>query len=105
MYPMKHNKLWLITFFALLLLGSLSAFAQKSKPKSPPKPPVTQPKSKTTKTTTAHPATSPPDPASANPSGSANDEKKVRDIVAFLEFVLNTLGSGTTSSRDKDVVI
>ncbi len=32
-------------------------------------------------------------------------EQKVRDMVAFLEFVLNTLGNGTTSARDKDVLI
>lgn len=32
-------------------------------------------------------------------------EQKVRDMVAFLEYVLNTIGSGTTSARDKDVLI
>lgn len=32
-------------------------------------------------------------------------EQKVRDMVAFLEYVLNTVGSGTTSARDKDVLI
>jgi Leucine-rich repeat (LRR) protein len=32
-------------------------------------------------------------------------EEKVRDMVAFLEYVLNTLGSATTSARDKDVLI
>src|SRR5687768_13433626 len=32
-------------------------------------------------------------------------EQKVRDMVAFLEYVLNTLGNGTTSARDKDVLI
>ncbi|HYG20193.1 MAG TPA: leucine-rich repeat domain-containing protein [Ohtaekwangia sp.] len=35
----------------------------------------------------------------------AKHEQKVRDMVAFLEYVLNTLGSSTTSSRDKDVLI
>lgn len=33
-----------------------------------------------------------------------NDEK-VRDLVAFLQLLLNTLGSNTTSARDKEVVI
>ncbi len=33
------------------------------------------------------------------------DDAKVRDIIAFLEYVLNTLGSSTTPSRDKDVLI
>ena len=32
-------------------------------------------------------------------------EQKVKDMVAFLEYVLNTLGSATTSARDKDVLI
>ena len=32
-------------------------------------------------------------------------EQKVRDMVAFLEYVLNTVGSGSTSARDKDVLI
>ncbi len=32
-------------------------------------------------------------------------EREIRDMVAFLQFMLNTLGDGTTSSRDKDVLI
>jgi Leucine-rich repeat (LRR) protein len=32
-------------------------------------------------------------------------EQKVKDMVAFLEYVLNTLGSSATSARDKDVLI
>ena len=35
----------------------------------------------------------------------AEQEKKVKDIVAFLEYVLNTLGNRSTSARDKDVII
>lgn len=35
----------------------------------------------------------------------AKHEQKVRDMVAFLEYVLNTLGSSETSARDKDVLI
>jgi hypothetical protein len=34
-----------------------------------------------------------------------NDERKVKDIVAFLEYVLNTIGSSATSVNDKDVLI
>src|SRR5436189_2328453 len=33
------------------------------------------------------------------------DEKKVRDIVAFLEYVLNTIGSSGTATSDKEVLI
>lgn len=32
-------------------------------------------------------------------------QEKVKDLVAFLELLLNTLGSNTTSARDKEVVI
>jgi Leucine-rich repeat (LRR) protein len=32
-------------------------------------------------------------------------EPKVRDMVAFLEYVLNTIGNANTSARDKDVLI
>jgi Leucine-rich repeat (LRR) protein len=33
------------------------------------------------------------------------DEKKVRDMISFLEFMLNTLGSSSTPVRDKEVLI
>ncbi len=32
-------------------------------------------------------------------------EQQVRDMVKFLEYVLNTLGGATTSARDKDVLV
>ena len=32
-------------------------------------------------------------------------EQEVRDIVKFLEYILNTLGSNETSARDKDVLV
>ncbi|HYF68392.1 MAG TPA: leucine-rich repeat domain-containing protein [Ohtaekwangia sp.] len=35
----------------------------------------------------------------------AKHEPKVRDMVAFLEYMLNTLGNEKTSARDKDVLI
>jgi Leucine-rich repeat (LRR) protein len=35
----------------------------------------------------------------------AQDEKKVRDIIAFLEYMLNTLGDRATPTRDKEVLI
>lgn len=40
----------------------------------------------------------------AKPDPAAH-EQKVRDMVAFLQYVLNTLGSSETSARDKDVLI
>ncbi|MBL6447289.1 leucine-rich repeat domain-containing protein [Fulvivirga sp. 29W222] len=35
----------------------------------------------------------------------AEHEAKVKDIVSFLEYVLNTLGNRSTSARDKDVIV
>jgi Leucine-rich repeat (LRR) protein len=67
---------------------AFSAFAQKGKPQKPAKKPAAQ-KADTPK---------------AGAAASANDEK-VRDLVAFFQLLLNTLGSSTTSARDKDVVI
>ncbi|MCA6075493.1 leucine-rich repeat domain-containing protein [Fulvivirga sedimenti] len=33
------------------------------------------------------------------------EEQKIRDIVSFLEYMLNTLGDPQTSARDKDVIV
>ena len=33
------------------------------------------------------------------------EEQKVRDIISFLEYMLNTLGDPQTSARDKDVIV
>lgn len=84
---MKHNKLCVITV-SLIFMMAFSAFAQKGKPQKPAKKPAAQ-KADTPK---------------AGAAASANDEK-VRDLVAFFQLLLNTLGSSTTSARDKDVVI
>ena len=81
---MKQTNLWLLFF---LLIISLVASAQKK----PTKKAVVQ-KQKTEK-----PAVQKPDVVA--------DEKKVRDIISFLEYMLNTLGSSSTSTRDKEVLI
>ena len=39
------------------------------------------------------------------PINAAEDEKRVKDIIAFLQYMLNTLGSNSTSARDKEVLI
>ena len=41
----------------------------------------------------------------AAPSNASQHEEKVRDIVSFLQYVLNTLGSSETAARDKEVLI
>jgi Leucine-rich repeat (LRR) protein len=113
---MRIRKLLLIGLSLVLLLGfSADAQTQKKKPAKQP--------AKTTKTTKTTPKSKTPakgapksdsqvkkepkkqlanEPAIAEGS---DDEKRVRDIVAFLQFVLNTLGSQETSARDKEVVI
>ncbi|MFZ6009900.1 MAG: leucine-rich repeat domain-containing protein [Bacteroidota bacterium] len=116
---MKGSRLWLIT--AILMLLAFGVPAQKSKPQKGTKKPTTQKtstsksKSTTQKTKTPLQNSTPKKKAVEAPkpesivekaqSSPADDEKKVKDMVAFLQFVLNTLGNSSTSSRDKDVLI
>lgn len=99
---------FLLICVAALMLTSFSAEGQTQKKKSAGKQPA---KTNTQKKT---PAKTPPaqtkketkklanEPGIDNASG---DEKRVKDIISFLEFVLNTLGSESTPARDKEVVI
>lgn len=82
---MKRNNLWLIFLFILI---PFVVFCQKKPTKKPPAQ-----KPKTEKTV-----------APKQPDATA-DEKKVRDIIAFLEFMLNTLGNSSTPVSDKEVLI
>src|SRR5882757_5796235 len=59
-------------------------------------------KSKTTKSQKSSKVVKAAPKATPNP---VEDEKKVRDLVAFFQFMLNTLGSKQTSARDKDILI
>lgn len=78
---MKHNKLWLFTV-SLFFIGA-SVFAH-DKPQRSAKIPA---------------------PPSESVVDQANDEEKVRDLVAFFQLLLNTLGSSSSSARDKDIII
>src|SRR6267142_5152978 len=101
---MKPNKLCHVTVCLLILLA-FGATAQKTKAQKPVKKTDAQ-KPVTKKPAPEKPATEKPkSPVPEVGANAAEDEKKVRDIVAFLEFVLNTLGSSSTSARDKDVLI
>jgi Leucine-rich repeat (LRR) protein len=80
---MKQNNLWLILLF---ILAPLAVFSQKKPTKKPP----------AQKTKVEKPAPKPDATA---------DDKKVRDIIAFLEFMLNTLGNSSTPVSDKEVLI
>jgi len=79
---MKHNKLCVLTV-SLVFLLAFGALAQKTKPQKSSKKPATQKVEK---------------------AGSGNQEK-VKDLVAFFQLLLNTLGSNNTSARDKEIVI
>ncbi|HCW08774.1 MAG TPA: hypothetical protein DGG95_15565 [Cytophagales bacterium] len=84
---MKRIKLW---FFIILFSSVLPVFSQKQKTI---KKNITQ--------VSKNKATSPSKPT-IDP---VKDQEKVKDMIQFLAFMLNTLGSSTTSSRDKDVLI
>ena len=82
---MKHNKLWILTV-SLVFMMAFSAPGQKSKPQKSAKKPAAQKES-------------------AGKAGVPKNDEKVKDLVAFLQLLLNTLGSDETSARDKEVVI
>ena len=82
---MKHNKLCVLTV-SLVFMMAFSASGQKSKPQKSAKKPAAQKE------------------GVANASVPKNDEK-VKDLVAFFQLLLNTLGSKETSARDKEIVI
>lgn len=76
---MKLSKLCALTV-SLVFMMAFSALSQKSKPQKSAKKPATE-------------------------TAKAGNEEKVKDLVAFLQLLLNTLGSSETSARDKEVVI
>lgn len=104
----------LLCIFLLLLFFTIGVQGQTKKPTK--KTEQTSTKKKPAKKTTQKKA-SPPRKTPEKSAGAvtpkeklehtegAGDEQKVRDMVAFLQFMLNTLGSSATSSRDKDVLI
>lgn len=115
---MNKNRFWLIIVI-VAFLAAFNAHAQQSKDtkktstqkttkKTPAKKSAqktktqSQPEKKTPAQKTANP------PAKSSPSenlSATEGEQKVKDIIAFLQFMLNTLGNSSTPSRDKDVLI
>jgi len=77
---MRLSKLCILTV-SLFFMMAFIAYGQKSKPQKSAKKP------------------------SSEAAVDAGNEEKVRDLVAFLQLLLNTLGSNETSARDKEVVI
>jgi Leucine-rich repeat (LRR) protein len=80
-----RSKLWYISVFVLLLLAG-QTYARQTKPTQKKSEPVQKAKPVTKADASSH-------------------EEQVRDMVAFLEYLLNTVGSGATPARDKDVVV
>ena len=93
---MKRYSTWIISFVVLFLL-SFPVNAQQKKTTKKPVQKTQQkktPKKAETKTTLP-----------AHTVNATEDEKRVNDIIIFLQYMLNTLGSSTTSTRDKEVLI
>jgi Leucine-rich repeat (LRR) protein len=84
---MKRSRIWIVA--ACILLSVIGTSGQKKPVKTSP------PKSPPPKTTVEK----------KQPADAVSSEKKVKDIIAFLEYMLNTLGSSGTPTRDKEVLI
>lgn len=82
---MKHNKLCALTV-SLVLIMAAGVPAQKTKPQKPAKKATVE-------------------KAGSSGQTPSQNEEKVKDVVAFLQLLLNTLGSNSTSARDKEIVI
>jgi len=89
--------------FAITLLLALGINAEAQQ-KKPAKKTTTQ-KTSTKKPVATKPAPAKPAVAGNIPADATQNEKKVRDIVAFLQYMLNMLGSSSTATRDKDVMV
>ncbi|MEI9917346.1 MAG: leucine-rich repeat domain-containing protein [Bacteroidota bacterium] len=110
---MKLRKVLLLVFIFLFVGFSIEA-QQKKKPasKQPAKTNNSTKKTPAKSTTKTQPAPQtkkeqPKKQLANEPAidAASGDEKRVRDIISFLEFVLNTLGSESTPARDKETVI
>jgi Leucine-rich repeat (LRR) protein len=99
----------LLIIFILTLIHPADVFSQKAKTQKPAKKTTVQKKPAQTtaqQKTKAKEETKKTEPVKPLPEiGNGSDEQKVEDIVAFFQFMLNTLGNTNTSSRDKDVLI
>lgn len=90
---MRLNRMRVFTLAAFLLISSI-AVAQKQKTQQKQS---TQPVQRSVAKKTEQPKPKQSDPV--------EDEKRVKDMISFLTYMLNTLGSSNTSARDKEVLI
>lgn len=107
---MKSVSPYVILIILFSFIG-LNSYAQSKGTKSKTTKKTTQPATKTTpaKTTPATKQTTkteaPKTDATKASADPLKNEQKVRDMVAFLEYILNSIGSATTANSDKDVLI
>lgn len=106
---MRASRIHIILFLLVCWIGFHSPVTAQSTKKKPASTQSKTTNSKTTKTKTPpkQQAPAPKKTELANApqiDASQGDEKKVRDMIGFLEFVLNTLGAAGTPASDKDVV-
>jgi Leucine-rich repeat (LRR) protein len=83
---------------SVLMIFVSTASAQKSKAQKPVKKTVSEKPAAVKKTTSEKPS------ASEAMEGT-EAEQQVKDIIAFFQYVLNSIGSSETPARDKDVLI
>src|SRR6478609_180933 len=91
-------------FFILLTVLSCNVWAQTKSKKTTTKSNVQKSTVKKTSSGTKQKTTSTSSSAS-KPLDTDQADKRVRDMVAFLQYMLNMLASGSTNARDKDVLI
>lgn len=103
---MNRSKICFILAFVVTLV-SADLHAQKKKMPTKQKPKTSQPptQKKQTPNQKKQVVTTPTVREKPAENQAGEPDKKVRDIVAFFEFMLNTLGSSSTSIRDKEVLV
>jgi len=98
---MNRYALSLFVFMAIWLFATPDALSQKKKPVKKPAQKTQSQKSTTQKST----STQTQQPAKNTDRNISEDKKRVKEIIDFLQYVLNTLGSSATSARDKEVLV
>lgn len=107
----QNRPAFIMVLLALLLTASNTHAQTKTKPtkkteqKSTRKTPVKKKPTASGTTQTGKKVSEPKPVEKLQHAEGTGDEQKVKDIIAFLQYMLNTLGNSATSSRDKDVLI
>jgi hypothetical protein len=100
-FCMRNKNIFLIVILSLI---TVCGYGQKNKSVKQKKTPAKSTTQNHKNTPVKKTQVKNPEPEKIKTS-EVPDENKVRDIVSFLEYMLNTIGSAETPSRDKDVMI